>query len=230
MASERTVVDICVAFKAHQGWVNAAAVQCRAGNPAPVLAERLDLVRADDREACEPYHVAGGWAGLERVPRPAHPALVVRRGRRRQAAAARRCLQAFQRNLQSRGWRWCRAVVLTARGRPGDLEQILRAHALVHVAEGEAIRDATRGALRRLGIDVLDQDEKSVLAEAARRLPGEDVDTLMNALRPATARAWTREERLIALAAWLHAQPRPGAVARVPARSGRMPGQSGDQR
>lgn len=194
---------ICVAFKAHLGWVNTVAVRLRATSPEPVLGVRVELIEAADREAREPYHVAAGWSGLQQGPKPPEPELVVRRGRARQATAARGSLSAFRQTLLRQGLDWRQAVMLTGRGRLGDLDHILATHARIHVAEGEAIRDATRDALRDLGIVCVDQDEKSILADAQRLLHDEDADHLMKSRRPASAAAWGREERLLALGAWL---------------------------
>ena len=211
-----TLVDgVCVAFKAHLGWVNAVAVACGAEAVDCRDARRLDLVAGRDRETAEPYHVAGGWQGLDQHPRPADPAGIIRRGRQRQARAARRVLEGFRGELNGAGLRWTRAVVLVGRGWLGhDLEDILSSHAHIHVYEGEAIRDATRHALTGLGIAFVEQDEKSTLAAAADALGVADPDAMLKDHRPAAVTAWRKEERLLALAAWLHR--RPGASHRTP--------------
>jgi hypothetical protein len=198
------VDPVCVAFKAHLGWVNAVAVLARRSRPTPVHAERIDLFSADDREAVEPYHVAGGWHGLDQGPRPENPEAVIRRGRAKQAAAAVERLARLKGDLDAAGLDWQRAVVLTARGWLGDLEHILGSHAHIHVAEGEAIRDATRAALADLQILSTDQDEKSIAELAGKRLRVDDCDAMMKELRPVGIRSWRKEERSIALGAWLH--------------------------
>ena len=196
---------VCVAFKAHLGWVNAVAVTIGANAPTPVHAQRIDLLDGKDREALEPYHVAGGWAGLEQARRPSNPGVVIRRGRRKQVAAAKKKLIAFRELLKREDLQWRRGVVLTSRGRLGeDLEHILGSHVHIHVAEGEAIRDATRAALKAMDIEQVDQDEKSTLTEAANRLSCKDCDSLMKNLRPSGAKSWRKEERLLALGAWLN--------------------------
>ena len=197
--------SICVAFKAHMGWVNTVAVRVNTDMPLPLNAQRVDLLGATSRDVVEPYHVAGGWSGLERVPRPSNPALVIRRGRRKQVAATRAQLDVFREMLKRQDLQWTRAVMLTARGRLGeDLEHILGSHAHIHVAEGEAIRDATRAALEAMNIDQIDQDEKSILPEASRHLACADCDTFMKDRRPSGAKSWRKEERMIALGAWLN--------------------------
>ena len=46
--------NVCVACKAHLGWVNAVAVAMQTSEPAPLLAQRIELVNRGDREAIEP--------------------------------------------------------------------------------------------------------------------------------------------------------------------------------
>ncbi|HIG43864.1 MAG: hypothetical protein ABGY96_25175 [bacterium] len=97
--------------------------------------------------------------------------------------------------------------MLTSRGWLGDdLEHILGSHAHIHVAEGEAIRSATRLALDAMGTVFIEQDEKSTLPEASRQLNCNllDCDSMMKRLKPADAKSWRKEERLIALGAWLN--------------------------
>lgn len=198
------MIPVCVAFKAHLGWVNTVAVRIDSDSPRPVRAERLELFEGEDRDLREPYHIAGGWDGLERVPRPENPAAVIRRALQRQARSTKSRLSAFAESLLAEELQWSRAVVLTGRGWLGDLEHILGSHAHIHVAEGEAVRSATRAALDALNIARVDQDEKSTLSESERILDCEDCDRLLKDLRPAAVKSWTKEERLIALAAWLH--------------------------
>lgn len=195
---------VCVGLKAHMGWVNAVAVRLRGAEPAPVHACRVELLAGAPAEVGEPYHVAGGWNALERVARPADPAAVIRRGRAAQVTAARRQLAAYRDRLAAAGWSWDRAVVLVGRGRLGSLEHTLASHAQIHVAEGEAIRAATRAALDALGVPWVDQDEKRIAAAAGKALGAADPDGRMKQLRPDGAAAWTREERLVALGAWLN--------------------------
>lgn len=196
---------VCVALKAHLGWMNAVAVEIDSRTPKPVHAQRVDLLNAEDREVTEPYHVAGGWSGLERVPPPEDPVAVIRRGRQAQVRLAKSALATFRSMLEQQGFLWVRAVVLTGRGRLGDdLKHILGSHAHIHIAEGEAIRDAARSALKVLNIGSVNQDEKSILVEARSTLDCEDCDGLMKGLRPPDAKSWAKEERLIALAAWIN--------------------------
>lgn len=198
------MTPVCVAFKAHMGWVNAVAVSLAAAEPEPLLAERVDLFKAQGREVVEPYHVAGGWDGLERVPQPADPAKVIAAGRKKQVTATKKRLRAFRKSLQAAGLDWQQAVVLVGRGWLGHtMDEILAHHSHIHVYEGEAVRDATRAALDAMDVPWLEQDEKSVPDLAAERLRVRDADAFMKPLRPAGVRSWTKEERLLGLAGWL---------------------------
>jgi hypothetical protein len=196
---------VCVAFKAHMGWLNAVAVMTAADEPRPLFAGKVTLVGDDDREAREPYHVAGGWDGLTKTERPPDPEGVIRRGRKKQARAAVRSLDGLRRDLLDVELDWTRSVMLTTRAWLGHtLDEILCSHAHIHVAEGEATRDAIREALKTLGIPSVDQDEKSIPELAAELLGEDDPDAWMKGRRPPGARHWSREERLTALGAWLH--------------------------
>lgn len=195
---------VCIALKAHLGWVNAVAVARNHRHLRCLRAERVELLPGGDRNLREPYHVAGGWQGLDRVPPPADPAAVVSRGRRRQVESATRVLSAYREQLAAAGMDWTRAVLLTGRGRLGDdLSRILASHAQIHVAEGEAIREAVRCALGALGVELLERDEKRVPDRAAQAFGGRDPDAELKASRPDPVSAWRREERLLAMAAWL---------------------------
>ncbi len=202
---------VCVGFKAHMGWLNAVAVAVRAtpdtapkNLPVAVDARRIDFAGGQPREVGEPYHAAGGWRGARRVTAPADPAAVVARGRAAQARALDRQLRAYQQALAGLGFQWRRAVVLTGRGRlGGDLSRLLASHAQIHVAEGEAVREGLRAALDALSVRATDQDEKDVLGLAVTALQVAD-PLRMLAAGPRGAGVWRKEERLIALAAWLH--------------------------
>ncbi len=201
------MTSVCVAFKAHMGWLNSVAVVAGTDSPEPVRVERVDLFRGEAREVVEPYHVAGGWQELDRVPRPENPAAVIRAGRRKQVTATKKQLRAFRKQLEAEGLNWHGAVVLIGRGWMGhSLEEILAHHSHIHVYEGEAVRDAARTALDAIGVSWVEQDEKSVPALAAEQLHVKDSDALMKPLRPAGVRTWAKEERLIGLAAWMHSR------------------------
>lgn len=202
-------IDIVAAFKAHLGWVNVVCVRAIASQPEPLRVDRVELFQDAPREVREPYHVAGGWHGLKKSPRPPEPAAIIRNGRRRQVTATRKALKGYALALKNAGCQLRAAVVLTGRSRPFEgLEDILGSHAHIHVAEGEAVREATRRALTAESVPWANIDEKSILEVAAAELDRTTAacDTLVKAARPEAARHWSKEERWLALGAWLGAR------------------------
>jgi len=192
------------AFKAHIGWVNAVVDVGGPAGPRPSWAGRIDLFgESPPREVIEPFHVAGGWRDGKRGKQPADPAAVIEAARRRQDELAKRTLQTWwERSDQPEV-----AVLLIRRGVVHDLERTLADQAHVRIAECDAVRDAVYEALAALGLDPILQDEKLVPAMTAERLgcAPEACDAYVKPLKPAGARRWSKEERTIALAAWLHA-------------------------
>ena len=200
------MTKICIGFKAHMGWVNAVAVAINCDTPEPLWVNRVDLVDRTDREAYEPYHVAGGWQGLQQVPRPKNPQAVIDRGRSKQLASATRVLRQLRQDLKGEGLVLQQCVMLTTRSIVyANLEEALAYHSHIHVAEGEAIRDATRGALKQMRLRCIGQDEKSIADEVSARLGWSNPDQEMKSRRPEGTRKWSKEERTVALGAWLHA-------------------------
>ncbi len=199
--------DVIIGFKAHLGWLAAVAVRAGGNEPEPVQALRIDLFSDQPRETREPYHVAGGWHGLQRVARPRRPSTVIEQARIKQAALAAACLQRVRTEMGNEGWCWRKAVMLTGRGVLGDLDDALKSHASIHIAEGEAVRKAVRVAVGEMQVACIDQDEKSTLVEAGNKLrtSPEALDSRLKQCRPPQARSWTKEHRIIAAAAWLAA-------------------------
>ncbi len=201
------MVRACVAFKAHQGWAAATVVDCAAPSPRPLAALRVQIVDPDDREVAEPYHVAGGWHGLEQVPRPDDPEAIIERAQRTQVAGAIAALEALRDELAGHGWDWQRAVLLTRRGVVHALEESLASHAHRHIAAGDAIRTALRRAFEALELHWVAQDEKEAPQSLAQSVGSSAaaLDTALKDLKPEPAVSWSKEYRLLAMAAALHA-------------------------
>ena len=197
--------EVTVGFKAHLGWLAAVTVAARASAPQPLDAVRLDLFADQPREVREPYHVAGGWDGLTQVAKPDDPAAVVKRAAAQQVRHTASAFERFRGELEHAGLQWRSAVLLIGRGIVHDLEETLQSHAHIHIAEGEAVRAATRAALTKIGVPYVEQDEKSALAGAADKLStsAEALEAQLKQARPPNVRSWTKEHRTIAAAAWL---------------------------
>ena len=194
------MVDASIAFATHLGWAAVAIVRV---DPTTLHTFRLLTATPDDRLASEPYHVAGGFEGLERVPPPSDPQATLRTGLERQQQQTATNLERLLRELD--GWqvhRW-RAALFTARGRQGgSLAKILASHAQIHVAEGDAVRASITAACTTLDIDVQPLDrrdfESGVLTPGT--VPARALESLRT-LRPGNGGPWRKEEKLCALAA-----------------------------
>ena len=185
-----------IGVSAHLGWAAIAVVAC----------DRIETAPENDREVSEPYHVAGGFDGLRRVPRPADPEAVVRRGLRKQQRFTARVLGGIAKELATGGHRLAFAGILVSRGREAsDFEKAIGSHTQIHIQEGLAVRASLRGALGDIGARVRDIDQKSVLSIGSEEL-GEKESELMaqlGAARPENEGPWRKEEKLAALAGWI---------------------------
>jgi hypothetical protein len=191
------------------GWVTATTVVVESRNTVRVIrTDRIETADPDDREALEPYHVAGGFHGLAREPQPADPPAVVRRGLAKQR---RRTLANFKRlskTLAEDGHPLTHAGLLVGRGRmPESLDKIVAAHTQIHIAEGIAVRDAVARALRSLELAIKEIDRKSLpeIARATLGVADSRAMATLKTLTPHMAGPWRAEERLAALAAWVAA-------------------------
>ena len=197
----RAARPLAVGVATHLGWVAVAVLEMRRPyGAAPVVLHtaHLPLTGPDDREAQEPYHVAGGFDGLDRVPPPPDPRKVIDRGIARQRRGARVAFRALLEPFAA-PVKW--GAVLAARGRvQTELEKILASHAQIHIAEGNAVRDSAARALGDLGAAVSWIDRKSASQELLGALGAESVPTLPE---PANGGPWRKEEREAAHAAWL---------------------------
>ena len=197
--------SVLIGFKAHLGWLACVAVAADDRDLQPLAAQRLDLFADQPREVREPYHVAGGWLGLERVAAPADPLALIERVRQLQDALAAAQLAALKASMAEQGLIWQRAALLVGRGIVHTLEDTLSSHAHIHIAEGEAVRDAARAGLTALKAAWANQDEKDSMPLAAAQLglSSDELDQRLKQARPAGAKSWTKEHRTIAAAAWV---------------------------
>lgn len=207
----RAALGVCT----HLGWATVSAVRVGKDGVEAVRTFRLATCDPEDREAREPYHVAGGFDGLARVPRPREPRKVIASGLRKQRRRTARNLERLLRELAD--WRVPvrRAALFVGRGRSApDLERILASHAQIHVAEGDAVREAVRRACDVLDLRVVEIDRRRLPEEARSRLALDERATTrhLKALRPEAGGAWRKEERECALAAWIAAAAPPGRL------------------
>ncbi|MFB3106140.1 MAG: hypothetical protein ACE1ZA_14645 [Pseudomonadales bacterium] len=162
----------------HMGWVTAVTVVASDQFIKVVRTERIDTGDAGDREAIEPYHVAAGFRGLDRVPPPPDPQSVIRRGLKKQQRHTLGNLRKLLGAMSDLGFEIADAAILAGRGKlAASLDKVLASHAQIHIAEGNAVRQAVDASLKRLDVRVAWLDQKS-LFEKAHEILALDEDEL----------------------------------------------------
>ncbi|MCZ6459374.1 MAG: hypothetical protein O6766_08435 [Gammaproteobacteria bacterium] len=192
----------------HMGWVCAGIVRLESGGDLRIIhTVRVDTCYSADRESLEPYHVAGGFDGLTRVPAPDDPAAVIENGRQKQCAATLANFSQLKQAVKQHG-ELTHAGLLTGRGRLAPtLDKVLASHAQIHIAEGDAVRAAVASALEALGVELRRIDKKDLLTVAQEEL-GLDRLAILSELggkAPANEGPWRQEEKFAALTGWLAA-------------------------
>lgn len=204
-----SVISASIGLSAHQGWAAAAAVAVERGRLRVLRTDRIETAPAGDREALEPYHVAGGFHGLARVPQPADPERVVKRGLSVQQRFTARSVARIAAELRREGFALATGAVLTGRGRDAPtFAKAIGSHTQIHVQEGLAVRASLRAGLEALGARIRDVDSKQLLAIARDELgrPESALMETLGSLKPDNGGAWRKEEKLAALAAWVAAK------------------------
>lgn len=195
-----------IGVSAHLGWAATAVVAFDRSELRILRTDRIETYPEGDKEALEPYHVAGGFDGLSRVPQPADPRAVVKRGLRKQQRFTARSLKRLASDLADDDRELRRAAVLSSRGRDAPtFEKSIGSHTQIHIQEGLAVRASITTALEALSATVHAIDSKSLLSIARKELHATE-RALMNdlsRLKPENGGAWRKEEKLAALAAWV---------------------------
>jgi hypothetical protein len=195
-----------IGISAHLGWAATAIVTLGKPGLRVLRTDRLEIADPDDRQAKEPYHVAGGFEGLERVARPADPEAALKTGLQRQRRSTVRVTREVESALASSGHRVAFVGILASRGRPAaTFEQAIGSHTQIHIEEGIAVRESFRLALARDGRRIEMLDQKSIWSTCSEEFarPEEDLLAELSALRPVNEGPWRKEEKIAALAAWL---------------------------
>ncbi len=192
-------------LRAAKGASIAVALYVDADGPQMLFSGTLATGLDDDQLSLAPYGVAtemakGGALHAEIVA-------AVAEGRRRQDEIANQSLQDIVGRLDARASRSVVAALLVNRaGWVSDvLEYSLGWPDHVPVAEGLAVRDALRFAVRQSGIELAELDEKSLYDQAGQVLGLQlaDIDAHLKRLGESAGKPWRKEQKLAALAAWM---------------------------
>jgi hypothetical protein len=191
-------------LRALRGGAAAVCVAVERGEPRVLLSTFLATGAEGDRLSLEPYHVARELARGPQGAASAEAAAAVADGRARQDQLATTGLQHIVPRLDE-----APAVAALLVNRAGWIADLLEyslewpEHA--PVAEGLAVRDALRTALKACGIAVVELDEKALpaLAQDALGLPPAEIDARLKDLGTAAGKPWRKEQKLACLAAWI---------------------------
>ena len=170
MSAQRRRTPVALGFRALKGGSVIVGVVVDKGAPRIVLSSFVATAADGDRLSLEPYHVAFGMKpGPDGKPSAAAKAAVAK-GRRRQDELATAGLKAILIRLRKQGNEPVVAALLV--NRAGWVTDLL-AYSLAFadhppVAEGLAVRDAFRFAFGRVGLEVVEIDEKSLPDRASK--------------------------------------------------------------
>ncbi len=197
---------VSIGIFAHMGWATTAVVAIDRKRVCIVRTDRIETAKPGDREAREPYHVAGGFDGLARVPQPLNPENALQRGLARQQRHTIGIITRLTQSLADDDYQLVRAGLLVSRGRPAsDFAKAIGSHPQIHIQEGLAVRASIAAALAVNGVRVREIDQKSLVAIADNEL--DEVEPKwsehLDAITPDNDGAWRKEEKQAAIAAWL---------------------------
>ena len=207
---KRTVAPISFAalgFRAVRGGSVVVGVALEKGGPRILLSTFLATAAEGDRLAREPYTVAAAMARTAQGKASAEAKAAIAEGRERQEALAAKGVKEIVQALKKAGAKQVRAALLVNRaGWMTDLlEYSLKAPEHPAVAEGLAVREALRFALRKARMKFVEVDEKSLAVTAAAKLglsPAK-LEARLKTLGAAAGRPWRKEQKLACLAAWM---------------------------
>ena len=201
-----TATPVGLGLRALKGGAVVVGVAVEGGEPRVVLSTFLATCAEGDRLSFEPYHVAAELNGDPQRSVSAEAAAAVAAGRKRQDQQAAKGLHDIFRELELARCEPVVAALLV--NRTGWITDLLEysvswpEHA--PVAEGLAVRDALRFALKGCRVDVVELDEKSLRDLAAQSLDTSStpIDARLKVLGATVGRPWRKEQKLACLSAW----------------------------
>jgi len=201
------VTPIGLGFRVIRGGSVVVGVSAGDREPRVVLSTLLATAAEGDRLSLEPYYVASQMTRGADGGASAEAEAAVAEGHKRQERLAAKGLDDIVRKLRDGGCEPVVAALLV--NRAGWIPDLL-AFSLAWpehppVAEGLALREVLRFAIGRVGIEVAELDEKSLLGLAAKTLdmsPAE-IDACLKALGVTVGRPWRKEQKFACLSAWV---------------------------
>jgi hypothetical protein len=186
-------------MRMHSGWGALVVVSNDHGRVSVIARERIEIVDENAGGKRQPYHYA---QNLELKAAEKYLAECATESQR----LACESIRALVEDLQSRGYRVTKCAVLTASGRElPPLATIMRAHPLIHTAEGEFFRNAVCAACKSMKLAMSRVSERDIEKEAEIAL-GKAAIAAMKQIADAgktLGSPWTQDHKKSALAAWM---------------------------
>ncbi len=203
---KKAPIGVGLGVRAQKGGAVVVGVAVEGGEPRVVLSRFLATSAEGDRLSLEPYNVASELTRDPQGGASAEALAAVAEGRRRQDELALNGMRAVIGELEeARCTPVVAALLVNRAGWITDLLEYSLAWAEhVPVAEGLAVRDALRCALRACRLEVAELDEKSLPEFAAHALGASStaIDARLKALGATVGRPWRKEQKLACLSAW----------------------------
>ena len=191
--------NAAIGFRVHSGWTSLVAVALVKGQPVVLARSRPHLVSNFSYTFRQPYHTAATMSLEE--------AEAFLRGQRTEGRRlAAEAIRHAQNDGAQQGFTITRAAVLLASGRPlPELPKILKAHSLIHTADGEFFREVLLHACKKCQLAVTAIKERDLLAVASSELRRKPAALLkfLTVLGKPIGGPWTQDEKFATLAAWL---------------------------
>jgi hypothetical protein len=197
---------VALGIRAIRGGGIVIAVTLDRNKPRVTLSSFIATSTEGDRLSLEPYHVAVEMKRRADGKPSADAIAAVTEGRRRQVQLAAKGLKDLIDKLKRDGFESATAALLI--NRAGWITDLL-SYSLAFadhppVAEGLAVRDAFRFAIKRTKLTLAEVDEKSLPDLASTlRLGSTSVDAQLKSLGVQAGKPWRKEQKLACLAAWL---------------------------
>ncbi|MGZ3408322.1 MAG: hypothetical protein ACXVAN_17855 [Polyangia bacterium] len=152
-------------FRAHTGWAALTATAGPASSPTVLHRARVEMIAGHTPNAPPYVYHAAAQLSLPAAER------LVRASEAQARAHATAAIAAALRTLAERGFAVVASGVIGGnRALTSPLEAILRAHALIHAAEGELYRQAIAGASEACGVPVTIVPARELWPRATRQL------------------------------------------------------------
>jgi hypothetical protein len=191
---------VAMGFRVHSGWVALVALGGPVLSPTVVRRERLGIAESRIPGSLQPYHAAKQMAVSDAEA-------FIGKCARAADSLARSALQTTIAGLAADRFTVSGCSLLTGAGRPASsLESILASHAMIHTAEGELFRNSVKSACEACGLPLSCIRERDLFpkAESLLRLTSGELKRRISDLGAAIGPPWRADQKLSALAAWLH--------------------------